>query len=60
VIKGGSAKNVVPGECRFTLEWRTIPGQKSDFVLDALRQEVEHLRSADPDFECEVDAARRG
>ena len=58
VIKGGSAKNVVPGECRFTLEWRTIPGQKSDFVLNLLREEVEHLRKADPDFECEIDAAR--
>jgi len=58
IIKGGSAKNVVPGECRFTLEWRTIPGQKSDFVLDAVRQEIKHLRSADLDFECEIDAAR--
>jgi len=58
VIKGGSAKNVVPGECRFTLEWRTIPGQKSDFVLNLLREEVEHLRKTDPDFECEIDAAR--
>ena len=58
VIKGGSAKNVVPGECRFTLEWRTIPGQKSDYVLNAVRREVEQLRSADPDFECEIDAAR--
>lgn len=58
IIKGGSAKNVVPGECRFTLEWRTIPGQKSDFVLNKVREEVEHLQSADPDFECEIDAAR--
>jgi acetylornithine deacetylase len=58
IIKGGSAKNVVPGECRFTLEWRTIPGQKSDYVLNAVTQEIEHLRSADPDFECEIDAAR--
>jgi acetylornithine deacetylase len=58
IIKGGSAKNVVPGECCFTLEWRTIPGQKSDYVLNAVRQEVEQLRSADPDFECEIDAAR--
>lgn len=58
VIKGGSAKNVVPGECRFTLEWRTIPGQKSDYVLNAVRQEVEQLRGADPDFECEIGAAR--
>jgi acetylornithine deacetylase len=58
IIKGGSAKNVVPGECRFTLEWRTIPGQESDFALNAVRKEVEHLRSADPDFECEIDAVR--
>src|SRR6185295_14950869 len=26
--------------------------------LNAVRQEVENLRSADPDFECEIDAAR--
>jgi acetylornithine deacetylase len=58
IIKGGSAKNVVPGECRFTLEWRTIPGQRSDYVLNAVREEIEDLRSADPDFECEVDADR--
>ncbi len=58
IIQGGSAKNVVPGECRFTLEWRTIPGQQTDFVLNSVRQEVEHLRSTDPDFACEIDAAR--
>jgi acetylornithine deacetylase len=58
IIKGGSAKNVVPGECRFTLEWRTIPGQKSDHVLNLLKQEVELLRASDPDFVCEIDAAR--
>ena len=27
VIEGGKAKNVVAGHCRFTLEWRPIPGQ---------------------------------
>ncbi len=25
-IHGGAAKNVVPGECRFLVEWRPIPG----------------------------------
>ncbi|PYS32506.1 MAG: hypothetical protein DMF75_11785, partial [Acidobacteria bacterium] len=34
LIEGGTAKNIVPGECRFTLEWRTIPGQESDYVLN--------------------------
>jgi acetylornithine deacetylase len=27
LIQGGKAKNVVPGSCTFTLEWRPIPGQ---------------------------------
>ncbi len=27
LIQGGKAKNVVPGLCTFTLEWRPIPGQ---------------------------------
>ena len=34
LIRGGTAKNVIAGECRFTLEWRPIPGQGSDRVLD--------------------------
>jgi acetylornithine deacetylase len=58
IVRGGSAKNVVAGECRFTLEWRTIPGQKSDHVLNLVKQEVANLRSTDPDFTCEIDAAR--
>src|SRR5207244_4423102 len=27
IIQGGKAKNVVPGSCIFTVEWRPIPGQ---------------------------------
>ena len=27
LVHGGTAKNVIPGECRFTLEWRPIPTQ---------------------------------
>ena len=58
VINGGSAKNIVPGECRFTLEWRTIPGQPSDHVLDLVRSAVAELQHEDDDFTCEIDAAR--
>lgn len=58
VINGGSAKNVVPGECRFTLEWRTIPGQASDHVLNLVRRAVAELQKLDADFRCEIDAAR--
>ena len=58
VINGGSAKNIVPGECRFTLEWRTIPGQASDRVLNLVRSAVAKLQQEDADFTCEIDAAR--
>ncbi len=58
IISGGAAKNVVAGECHFTLEWRPIPGQKSDHVLNLARQAVEQLRQHDSDFGCEIGAAR--
>jgi acetylornithine deacetylase len=58
VINGGSAKNIVPGECRFTLEWRTIPGQPSDHVLNLVRAAVAEAQREDEDFVCEIDAAR--
>lgn len=33
LIQGGKAKNVVPGSCSLTLEWRPIPGQDVRRVL---------------------------
>ena len=58
LINGGSAKNIVPGECRFTLEWRTIPGQASQHVLKLVKHAVAELLQEDADFVCEIDAAR--
>lgn len=58
IINGGSAKNIVPGECRFTLEWRTIPGQSSQHVLNLVKNAVAELLQEDVDFVCEIDAAR--
>ena len=58
LIRGGSAKNVIAGECRFTLEWRPIPTQDSGRVLDLLNSAIEREKLSDPDFECEVDAGR--
>ena len=58
LIRGGSAKNVLAGECRFTLEWRPIPTQPSSHVLNLVKAAVAHEQSNDPDFECEVQATR--
>ena len=58
LIKGGSAKNVIAGECRFTLEWRPIPTQPSARVLELLKLAIEDEKRHDPDFACIVDAGR--
>ncbi len=58
IINGGSARNVVAGHCRFTLEWRPIPGQKNDHVLTLVKRAVADLQQHDSDFVCEIDAAR--
>ncbi|MCM3870239.1 MAG: peptidase dimerization domain-containing protein, partial [Pyrinomonadaceae bacterium] len=57
-IRGGTAKNVIAGECRLTLEWRPIPGQPSSYALDLLQQALEEERTLDFGFECEVIANR--
>lgn len=58
LIEGGTAKNIIAGECRFTLEWRTIPGQAHDYVLTLVKQAVEELQKQDADFVCEIEASR--
>ena len=59
LIHGGSAKNVLAGECRFTLEWRPIPTQSSDHLLNLFKAAIEEETKADPGFQCEVDASRQ-
>jgi len=58
LIQGGTAKNVIPGECRFTLEWRPIPGQDAQHLLDLLNDAVALQTKRDANFVCEVNAAR--
>ena len=58
VIQGGTAKNVVAGSCRFTLEWRPIPGQPPARLLALLNAAIAEESAADPNLFFEVDAAR--
>jgi acetylornithine deacetylase len=58
LINGGSAKNVVAGACRFMLEWRPIPGQTSDHVLNLVKESIEDLKKTDQTFACDIDAGR--
>ncbi|HEX8173521.1 MAG TPA: acetylornithine deacetylase [Pyrinomonadaceae bacterium] len=54
LIQGGTAKNIIAGECRFTLEWRPVPGQSAERVLELLSEAVEEEKRVDADFACEV------
>ncbi|MBD0369742.1 MAG: acetylornithine deacetylase [Pyrinomonadaceae bacterium] len=58
LITGGTAKNIIAGECRFTLEWRPVPGQSAERVLELLREAVEEERRLDGDFACEIKPLR--
>jgi acetylornithine deacetylase len=58
-IQGGTAKNIIPGQCKFQLEWRPIPSQPAETVPLAVSIIVETLRSADPDFRCTLQVLRQ-
>jgi acetylornithine deacetylase len=58
LINGGTAKNIIAGSCRFTLEWRPVPGQAASRAVDLIKAEAESLRAADPDFDYRLDVLR--
>jgi acetylornithine deacetylase len=59
-IRGGTAKNVVPAECSFLLEWRPIPTQPAEFVLERLHEVVRRLSSEKSweGFEVQIEVSR--
>lgn len=58
-IQGGTAKNIIPAQCSFQLEWRPIPGQSPDTVPVAVSGIAEKLRAADPDFRWKLNVTRQ-
>jgi acetylornithine deacetylase len=46
LIEGGTAKNIVAGECRLTVEWRPIPGQDAEFAAGMIRRELAELAAS--------------
>jgi acetylornithine deacetylase len=42
-VRGGTAKNVVPAECSFLLEWRPVPTQRPEVVLERLRAIIDRM-----------------
>jgi acetylornithine deacetylase len=44
LIHGGTAKNIIAGECRITVEWRPVPGQAGDWAAELIREALAGLR----------------
>lgn len=58
LIGGGKAKNIIPGECRFTMEWRPTPSQRAERVPERLEALVQELAREEPGFRASVNVQR--
>jgi acetylornithine deacetylase len=58
IIAGGSAKNIVPGECRLTVEWRTLPGQTGEAIADLICAELTDLEAKTPGLRASLEVHR--
>jgi acetylornithine deacetylase len=58
LIEGGTAKNIVPGECRLTVEWRPVPGEDPDEVPGSIHRLIKMLGDAVPDFSASFEVKR--
>jgi acetylornithine deacetylase len=53
-VAGGTAKNIIPGLCRFQLEWRPIPRQPADAMLQSVTELITNIDAAHPGLHAEV------
>lgn len=54
LMNGGKAKNVIPGHAKFTLEWRPLPAQRVEEVLEAVEGLIADCVREDPTFAATV------
>lgn len=58
-IAGGKAKNIIPGKCTFTVEWRPIPNQSPDVVLKKLEALCQEMLVNDASFTARIKLLRQ-
>ncbi len=58
LIRGGTAKNIVPGECRITVEWRPVPGVDPNWPAMLIQEELARLKRRYPGFDAQLDVQR--
>ena len=58
LIDGGTAKNIVPGECHLTVEWRPVPGGDADEVPESIHRMIAMLADSVPGFHADFKVMR--
>jgi acetylornithine deacetylase len=58
VVEGGTAKNIIPGACRFLAEWRPLPEEKPAAAIEWLRHLAARTEQSHPGCAITVDAQR--
>lgn len=59
IIQGGTAKNIIPGDCRFLVEWRPIPSLPPNLIPDQLQDFADQLHHHDPRLTCTIHHLRQ-
>jgi acetylornithine deacetylase len=58
VVGGGTAKNIVAGECSFLVEWRPVPGEDPRYGGQMVQQLAAEVANAHPQCRIEVRVLR--
>jgi acetylornithine deacetylase len=58
VIQGGSAKNIVAGQCSFLIEWRPIPGEPVNAGAELVLQIAKEVETSHPECHIHVNVLR--
>jgi acetylornithine deacetylase len=58
VIAGGKARNIIPGECHFSLEWRPVPGDDPKEVPERVQALLRRLGETHPRVKAELEVQR--
>lgn len=57
-LEGGTAKNIIAGECRFQVEWRPIPADDPQIIGESLQQMLSELAERHPGLSIDVEILR--
>jgi len=59
-IQGGLQTNMVPDQCKITIDLRTVPGQDHALIISQVKDLIGQLKSKDPSFSADLRTTQAG